>query len=93
MLALSAALVESRPSYCGVEMSEDTTRRDVAARKGDVTVKLNGEVVRIAKIVASVRRQSLAEYLSVTFLPVVQADLERELKRELDQSRKGRKSE
>jgi hypothetical protein len=48
------------------------------AKRDDVTVKLDAEVVRLAKIVAAYRDTSVAEYLSEVLMPVVQRDLEQE---------------
>ncbi len=64
------------------------TLESPVAKRSDVTVKLDGDVVRIAKIVAAYKGVSLAEYLSSTLLPAVQADLEREQTR--NQPRKGK---
>lgn len=51
------------------------------AKRSDVTVKLDADVVRIAKIVAAYREVSVAAYLSDVLLPIVQRDLEKEQRR------------
>jgi hypothetical protein len=48
------------------------------AKRNDVTVKVDAEVARLAKIVAAYRDASVAEYLSDTLLPIVRRDLEQE---------------
>lgn len=48
------------------------------ARRNDVAVKLDMEVVRDAKVVASFKTQSLAEYLSELIRPLVERDLKAE---------------
>ena len=48
------------------------------AKRNDVTVKLDADAVRLAKIVAAYREVSVAEYLSDVLLPIVQRDLEQE---------------
>jgi hypothetical protein len=53
-----------------------TVADDMArARRNDIPVKLDAEVVRAAKIVAAFRDQSLAEYLSEKLRPLVLKDL------------------
>jgi hypothetical protein len=51
------------------------------AKRNDVSVKIDAEVVALAKMVASSREQSLAEYLSVTLDPIVRRDLDQEYAR------------
>lgn len=46
-------------------------RKDAARRTNDVTVKMDAEVVRKAKIVAAFNDQSLAEFLSDTLGAIV----------------------
>lgn len=46
-------------------------------RRNDVTVKIDADVTREAKMVAASRDQSLAEYLSGVLRPIVRQDLER----------------
>ncbi len=58
-------------------MSASVRERPVSKRQ-DVTVKVNSEVVRIAKIVAAYRGISVANYLSETLEPIVQKDLHKE---------------
>lgn len=45
------------------------------AKRNDVTVKMDAEVVHVAKIVSAHRNISLAEYLSVTLKPIVDREL------------------
>lgn len=45
------------------------------SKRNDVPVKLDAEVVRVAKIVASYKEKSLAEYLSGVLSPIVEKDL------------------
>ena len=47
-------------------------------RRNDVTVKLDADVAREAKMVAASRDQTLAEYLSELLRPLVRRDLESE---------------
>jgi predicted HicB family RNase H-like nuclease len=70
-------------------MGDSMARKE--PRQGDITVKLNGEVARRAKMVAAARDISLAEYLSELLAPLVAADMERELSCELEKVRKGGK--
>ena len=44
-------------------------------KRNDVPVKIDAEVVRIARIVAAYDEQTLAEYLSERLRPLVAADL------------------
>lgn len=62
-------------------MATATVERDMAKRT-DVPVKMDAEVVRRAKIVASYRNQSLAEFLSESMRPIVDRLLEEEHDRE-----------
>jgi hypothetical protein len=48
------------------------------ARRSDVAVKIDTEVVRQAKVVAAFRGLSLAEYLSETLRPAVSRDYREE---------------
>jgi len=48
------------------------------AKRNDITVKIDNEVVRIGKIVAAYRDVTLAEYFSDLLMPLVIADLEKE---------------
>jgi hypothetical protein len=43
--------------------------------RNDVTVKIDAEAARVAKIVAAYRDKSLAEYLSEVVLPIARKDL------------------
>jgi hypothetical protein len=49
--------------------------------RNDVAVKLDAEVVRVARIVAAYRNIPMAEYLSEILRPIVNRDLEEEAKR------------
>jgi predicted HicB family RNase H-like nuclease len=44
-------------------------------KRNDVPVKVDEEVVRLARIVAAYRGESLAEYMSETLRPIVQRHL------------------
>ena len=50
----------------------------MAKRRNDVSVKVDAESVRIAKIVAAYRDKSLAEYLSEIVLAQATSDLAQE---------------
>jgi predicted DNA binding CopG/RHH family protein len=58
-------------------VSTDMLERTVAKRQ-DVTVKLDSEVVRTAKIVAAYRGLTVADYLSESLRPIAQRDLLKE---------------
>lgn len=60
-----------------MEMATGLLERPMAKRN-DVPVKLDAEVVRDAKIVAAYKDMSLAEYLSELIRPHVARDLEQE---------------
>jgi hypothetical protein len=60
----------------------DTVELPVAKRN-DVTVKIDKEVIAEAKMVASSRDQTLAEYLSELIRPLVQRDLTQEMTRRI----------
>jgi hypothetical protein len=47
-------------------------------KRNDVPVKVDVEVIRIAKIAAAYKGLSLAEYLSETLRPIVSRDVEHE---------------
>jgi hypothetical protein len=47
-------------------------------KRNDVPVKMDAEVVRIAKIAAAYREQSLAEYLSERMRDIAAHDVEQE---------------
>jgi hypothetical protein len=53
------------------------------ARRPDVSIKLDGEVVRMAKLVATYRQTTMAEYLSEILRPIVRHDLEEEQRKDL----------
>jgi ABC-type phosphate transport system permease subunit len=53
------------------------------SRRFGVLVRLAGSLVANAKIVASMRGISMAEYLSERFAPIVEQDLEEEMKKRL----------
>jgi hypothetical protein len=57
------------------------TERDVA--RPDVAVKMDREVVRVAKMVASARGIPLAQYLSDVVGPIAKRDLEEETRKAL----------
>lgn len=47
------------------------------ARRNDVSIKLDAEVARMAKLVADFEDKALAAYLSDLIRPLVEKDLER----------------
>jgi hypothetical protein len=55
-----------------------------AVARDDVTVKMDAQTIRKAKMVAAARGITLAEYLSSIVAPIVDRDLERETKRVLE---------
>jgi len=59
------------------EPPEETVKRN------DVNVKMDADVARKCKIVASARGVSMAEYLSELVRPLVQRDLKAEMANEL----------
>jgi hypothetical protein len=62
----------------------DTVELPVAKRK-DVTVKMDSDVVAEAKMVAASKEITLAEYLSELVRPLVQRDLAQETNRRIHQ--------
>jgi hypothetical protein len=72
-------------------MSAGVLERTVAKRQ-DVTVKLDSEVVRIAKIVAAYRGVSVADYLSESLRPIAQKDLQKEQTKGAAPAVRGRKA-
>jgi hypothetical protein len=46
-------------------------------KRNDVPVKIDAEVIRVAKIAAAYRELSLAEYLSERLRPIVAEDVQR----------------
>ena len=48
------------------------------AKRNDVPVKVDADVIRVAKIAAAYKGISLAEYLSETLRPIVSRDVESE---------------
>jgi hypothetical protein len=58
-------------------MSVGALERTVAKRQ-DMTVKLDAEVLRVAKIVAAYRGVTVADYLSELVRPLALKDLQRE---------------
>lgn len=60
------------------------------AKRVDVAVKIDSEVVRQAKIVAAYREQTLAEYLSETLAPIVLRDLAEEATKEVQPKAKAK---
>ena len=64
------------------------------AKRNDVAVKMDADVVAEAKMVAASRDQTLAEYLSELVRPLVRRDLQAETEKRLaspDAPAKGRK--
>jgi hypothetical protein len=55
-----------------------TAAGSVMVRRNDVTVKIDAELVRLAKIVSAYKNKSLAEYISDRLWPLVNQDLEEE---------------
>ena len=46
-------------------------------KRNDVAAKIDAEVIRVARIVAAYRNQTVAEYLSEKLKPLVEKDLAR----------------
>jgi hypothetical protein len=63
---------------CGWRFNMTTTAEPAMARRNDVTVKMDADVAAIAKMVASSKNISLAQYLSEVVRPVAQRDLDQE---------------
>ena len=61
------------------------------AKRNDVVVKVDANVIRDAKVVAAFREVSLAEYLSELLRPLVSRDLEGEMSKRSRQKEKGAK--
>jgi hypothetical protein len=57
-------------------MSATATRQEPMVRRNDQTVKIDAEVMRKAKIVASFKDMSLAEYISEALRPIVENELQ-----------------
>lgn len=51
------------------------------AKRNDLSVKLEADVVTLARMVASARNITIAEYLSGILRPIVKADLDAEYHR------------
>lgn len=49
------------------------------SQRNDVTVKLDAELVKNARVIAAFRELSLAEYLSEALRPIVQRDFRKEI--------------
>jgi predicted DNA binding CopG/RHH family protein len=62
------------------------------AKRNDVPVKVDSEVIRVAKIAAAYKGLSLAEYLSETLRPIVARDVEQEHAK-VAAPKKGKKTE
>lgn len=53
------------------------------SKRSDVTVKIDGELARMAKIVAAYKDVTLAEYLTETLKPIVSRELREYSRRSL----------
>ena len=62
------------------------------AKRNDVPVKVDADVIRTAKIAAAYKGLSLAEYLSETLRPIVSRDVEHEHAK-VAAAKKGKKPE
>jgi hypothetical protein len=62
------------------------------AKRNDVPVKVDADVIRVAKIAAAYKGISLAEYLSETLRPIVSRDVESEHAKVVG-AKKGKKPE
>jgi hypothetical protein len=51
--------------------------RPFVAKRNDVSVKIDAEVARLAKIVAAFEDKTVAEYLSESLRPIVERDVQR----------------
>jgi hypothetical protein len=52
--------------------------RSMTTKRNDVPVKIDAEVVHVAKIAAAYKDMSLAEYISERLRPLVAEDVDRE---------------
>jgi hypothetical protein len=52
--------------------------RPMTTKRNDVPVKIDADVVRVAKIAAAYKDMSLAEYISERLRPLVAEDVDRE---------------
>jgi hypothetical protein len=68
-------------------MASMTAERNVA-RRNDIAVKIDTEVARLAKIVAAYKDVSLAEYISDTLRPIVEAHLREHSRKSLEDTPK-----
>jgi hypothetical protein len=57
-------------------------------RRNDLTVKIDAEVLRMAKVVASFKDISLAEYLTEALRPIVERDLKEHSRKALGEDPK-----
>ena len=62
------------------------------AKRNDVPVKVDADVIRVAKIAAAYKGLSLADYISETLRPIVSRDVESEHAR-MAGAKKGKKPE
>jgi hypothetical protein len=60
-----------------------TLKAPPVAKRNDIQVKIDADVFSEAKIVAAMRNQVLAEYLSEILRPIVHRDLEAEMSKRL----------
>jgi hypothetical protein len=51
------------------------------SKRNDITVRVDADVIRDAKVVAAFRDITLAEYLSEVLRPIVDADLDRHMEK------------
>jgi hypothetical protein len=73
-------------------MMDRLTTGPPMAKRNDVTVKMDADVVKDAKVVAALKGLSLAEYLTEVVRPVVAEEFEKELaKRAKASGTKGKK--
>jgi hypothetical protein len=70
--------------HSGLENTAMATavKRALDVARNDVAVKLDAEVVRVARIVAAYRNIPMAEYLSEILRPIVNRDLDDEAKKQ-----------
>jgi hypothetical protein len=69
-------MLDSNPSRRRIPVAAIADRP--MTKRNDVPVKLDAEVVRVAKIAAAYKDMSLAEYLSERLRPLVSQDVEQE---------------
>ena len=65
-------------SLATINMPRPSKERADEPKRNDVTVKVDADVVRVCKMVASSRGITLAEYISESMRPIAQNDLDQD---------------